>query len=117
MLHIKQKALEQDDGGGQEFWQGVSEVHSPGSTSKIWMCTELSGDLGKTHILTHDSAVRLGIGDASELSGMPMLHTRGPHRSKGLEGPNLCVWRGLGIRAGRKGRWGDWHKVRRKTSC
>lgn len=43
------------------------------------------------HIPIHGSAVRPGIGDASELPGDAMRQVRGPHGSKGLEGPHLFV--------------------------
>lgn len=69
------------------------------------------------HILIKRSAVKPGIGNASELSGDAMLQVRGPHRSKGLEGPN----RGGAGRAGDSWREGEdgetWKKGRREGSC
>lgn len=83
--------LEQNNGRGSNFGKVCPRYTLQGALLKFGCALRSPGDVGKMHILIQGSAVRPGIGDASELSGDAVLQVRGPHRSKGPEGPNLCV--------------------------
>lgn len=104
MLYIKQKVLEQDDGRGSNSGKVCPRYTFQGAL-KLGCALRSPGEVDKMHILIKRSAVKPGIGNASELSGDAMLQVHGPHRSKGLEGPN---WGGAGgglVEGGRG--WGD----------